>query len=279
MFTNSATSNIRMAGLAANTPPLLFSLAGYRGVVVVTSTVDVLARVFGATAGKSTPVYDIDSGTDSARYRLAFAACHRALPDAVRGWVIGEHGDSAVICAYQWTSSAPSSPPVLGVSTPGSAAPAAAGPTRSSLRSARQEQGSGGSAVRRAGGGTRGARQRPARGRGRPCVAEALLLAGEVALRLLQALLGALQEHSGRHVCQPHIFRRTPEQAYAACDLADQLTLLPHRSLPLNHDINASAELLAKIVDDLLARLRPCGAGATTRRSRVQPLPLAAVIS
>ncbi|MFD7013986.1 NAD(P)-binding domain-containing protein [Streptomyces sp. NPDC059928] len=106
-FTNTATADIRMAGLTANTPLITSvarDLAGYRGVViVVTNPVDVLARVFATTAGENTRVYGIGSSTDSARYRLALATHHRVPPGAVRGWVIGEHGDSAVICASTTT--------------------------------------------------------------------------------------------------------------------------------------------------------------------------------
>ncbi|MEU8966115.1 NAD(P)-binding domain-containing protein [Streptomyces sp. NPDC048491] len=106
-FTNTATADIRMAGLAANAPlitNLARDLAGYRGIViVVTNPVDVLTRVFAATTGQNTRVYGIGSSTDSARYRLALATHHRVAPGAVRGWVIGEYGDSAVVCASSTT--------------------------------------------------------------------------------------------------------------------------------------------------------------------------------
>ncbi|MFF5273745.1 lactate dehydrogenase [Streptomyces sp. NPDC000133] len=106
-FTNTATSDVRMAGLAANAPlirSLAHGLAGYRGnVIVVTNPVDVLARVFATTVGRTAKVYGIGSSTDSARYRLALATHHRVPPGAVRGWVIGEHGDGAVICASTTT--------------------------------------------------------------------------------------------------------------------------------------------------------------------------------
>lgn len=106
-FTNTATSDIRMAGLAANAPlirSLAQEVAGFGGhVIVVTNPVDVLARVFATTVGPAARVYGIGSSTDSARYRLALAAHHRVPPAAVRGWVIGEHGDGAVICASTTT--------------------------------------------------------------------------------------------------------------------------------------------------------------------------------
>ncbi|MFE5596233.1 lactate dehydrogenase [Streptomyces sp. NPDC056549] len=106
-FTNTATSDIRMAGLTANAPlirSLAQELAGFGGhVIVVTNPVDVLARVFAATAGSAGRVYGIGSSTDSARYRLALATHYRVPVGAVSGLVIGEHGDRAVICASTTT--------------------------------------------------------------------------------------------------------------------------------------------------------------------------------
>ncbi|WP_329155907.1 lactate dehydrogenase (plasmid) [Streptomyces sp. NBC_01456] len=106
-FTNSATRDVRMAGLAANAPlisSLAEELAGYPGhVIVVTNPVDVLTRVFATAVGRAARVYGIGSSTDSARYRLALALHHRVPAAAVRGWVIGEHGDGAVICASTTT--------------------------------------------------------------------------------------------------------------------------------------------------------------------------------
>ncbi|MFF7098269.1 NAD(P)-binding domain-containing protein [Streptomyces rubradiris] len=108
-FTNTATNDIRMAGLTANAPliaDLARELAGYTGVViVVTNPVDVLTRLFATTMGEPTRVYGIGSSTDSARYRIALAAHHCVAPSTVRGWVIGEHGDGAVICASTATVS------------------------------------------------------------------------------------------------------------------------------------------------------------------------------
>ncbi|MEU3342636.1 hypothetical protein [Streptomyces sp. NPDC006668] len=49
------------------------------------------------------PAYGIGSATDTARYRTALAAHHRVPVDAVHGYVIGEHGDGAVICASATT--------------------------------------------------------------------------------------------------------------------------------------------------------------------------------
>lgn len=104
-FTNTATRNVRMAGLAANAPliaELARTLTGYRGpVVMVTNPVDVLSRLFATISGS--PTYGIGSATDTARYRAALAAHHRVPVSAVDGYVIGEHGDGAVICASTTT--------------------------------------------------------------------------------------------------------------------------------------------------------------------------------
>ncbi|HEY9332002.1 MAG TPA: saccharopine dehydrogenase NADP-binding domain-containing protein [Streptomyces sp.] len=145
-FTNTATADVRMAGLAANAlliTAVARDLAGYTGIViVVTNPVDVLARVFATTAGENSRVHGIGSSTDSARYRIALATHHRVPPGAVRGWVIGEHGDNAVICASTTTvNGQPAEVPLEYVraqmsagparSTPESAAPAAAPPAPS----------------------------------------------------------------------------------------------------------------------------------------------------
>ncbi|WP_031487752.1 lactate/malate family dehydrogenase [Streptomyces bicolor] len=105
MFTNSATRNVRMAGLVANAPliaDLARAFTGYRGpVVMVTNPVDVLSRLFASVSGAA--VYGIGSATDTARYRAALAAHHHVPVEAVDGYVIGEHGDCAVICASTTT--------------------------------------------------------------------------------------------------------------------------------------------------------------------------------
>ncbi|MFD5542453.1 2-dehydropantoate 2-reductase N-terminal domain-containing protein [Streptomyces sp. NPDC127079] len=104
-FTNTATRNLRMAGLDANAPliaELGRKLTGYtRPVVMVTNPVDVLSRLFATISGA--PTYGIGSATDTARYRAALAAHHRVPVSAVDGYVIGEHGDGAVICASTTT--------------------------------------------------------------------------------------------------------------------------------------------------------------------------------
>jgi L-lactate dehydrogenase len=48
-------------------------------------------------------VYGIGSNLDSARYRLTLARLLGVPPVAVRGHVIGEHGDAAVVCASSTT--------------------------------------------------------------------------------------------------------------------------------------------------------------------------------
>ncbi|WP_431045384.1 lactate/malate family dehydrogenase [Streptomyces sp. P1-3] len=105
-FTNTNTADVRMGGLAANAPViagLARSLHGYPGVVVmVTNPVDVLARLF-AEVSAGPRVYGVGSATDTARYRLTLAHHHRVPVDAMDGYMSGEHGDQAVICASTTT--------------------------------------------------------------------------------------------------------------------------------------------------------------------------------
>ncbi|GGX36433.1 lactate/malate family dehydrogenase [Streptomyces chryseus] len=105
-FTNTATTDIRMAGLTANAPlitALARQLTDYRGtVVMVTNPVDVLSRLFGEVSG-CPRVYGVGSNTDTARYRLIVARLLDVPVAAVAGHVIGEHGDHAVICASSTT--------------------------------------------------------------------------------------------------------------------------------------------------------------------------------
>jgi L-lactate dehydrogenase len=104
-FTNTATRDVRMAGLATNAPliaDLARTLTGYRRpAVMVTNPVDVLSRLFATISGA--PTYGVGSATDTARYRAALAAHHRVPVSSVDGYVIGEHGDGAVICASTTT--------------------------------------------------------------------------------------------------------------------------------------------------------------------------------
>nr|BFD88494.1 hypothetical protein StreXyl84_78950 [Streptomyces sp. Xyl84] len=98
--------DVRMAGAAANAPAvraLATCLRGYRGtVLMVTNPVDVITRLFAETSG-CPRVYGIGSNLDSARYRLTLARLLDVPAEAVRGHVIGEHGDGAVVCASSTT--------------------------------------------------------------------------------------------------------------------------------------------------------------------------------
>ncbi|AJF70333.1 lactate/malate family dehydrogenase [Streptomyces vietnamensis] len=120
-FTNTARRDVRMAGLIANAPLIVHlarQLTGYTGVaVMVTNPVDVLARIFAERSGCER-VVGIGAATDTARYRLTLAR-HLGVPvGAVRGHVIGEHGDGAVICASTTTvHGAPVTVPVQQVRT------------------------------------------------------------------------------------------------------------------------------------------------------------------
>ncbi|MEU1826686.1 NAD(P)-binding domain-containing protein [Streptomyces abikoensis] len=101
-FTNTARTDVRMAGLAANAPVIAAlgrALGGYAGaLVVVTNPVDVMAQLLAVASG-SRRVYGVGSNTDTARYRLLLADHLHVPVDYVQGHVIGEHGDAAVICA------------------------------------------------------------------------------------------------------------------------------------------------------------------------------------
>lgn len=105
-FTNTAAQDIRRGGAAANAPALgalARELRGYGGtVLVVTNPVDLMARRFADVSGCSRD-FGIGSNLDSARYRLLLARYAQVSPDLVRGHVIGEHGDRAVVCASTTT--------------------------------------------------------------------------------------------------------------------------------------------------------------------------------
>lgn len=105
-FTNTHAADVRMGGAAANAPvvqALATALHGYGGtVLVVTNPVDLMTRLFAETSG-CPRVYGIGSNLDSARYRLTLARLLDVPADAVRGHVIGEHGDHAVVCASSTT--------------------------------------------------------------------------------------------------------------------------------------------------------------------------------
>lgn len=105
-FKNTAARDIRRGGAAANAPALgalARELRGYGGIVlVVTNPVDLMARRFAEVSG-CTRVFGIGSNLDSARYRLLLARYAQVSPDLVRGHVIGEHGDRAVVCVSTTT--------------------------------------------------------------------------------------------------------------------------------------------------------------------------------
>jgi L-lactate dehydrogenase len=105
-FTNTCSADVRMGGAAANAPvirALAAALRGYQGaVLVVTNPVDLMTRLFAEASG-CPRVYGIGSNLDSARYRLTLAHLLDVPATAVRGHVIGEHGDGAVVCASSTT--------------------------------------------------------------------------------------------------------------------------------------------------------------------------------
>ncbi|MFF8317914.1 NAD(P)-binding domain-containing protein [Streptomyces bobili] len=105
-FTNIRSADVRMGGAAANAPvirALATALRGYQGtVLVVTNPVDMMTRLFAEISG-CPRVYGIGSNLDSARYRLTLAHLLDVPAGAVRGHVIGEHGDGAVVCASSTT--------------------------------------------------------------------------------------------------------------------------------------------------------------------------------
>lgn len=101
-FTNTRSTDVRMGGAQANAPAvraLAAQLAGYPGtVLVVTNPVDLMTRLF-AEESRCPRVFGIGSSLDTARYRLALARLLDVPVGEVCGHVIGEHGETAVICA------------------------------------------------------------------------------------------------------------------------------------------------------------------------------------
>lgn len=101
-FTNTRGADIRMGGIRANAPAirgLAARFVGYRGtVLVVTNPVDLMTRWFAEESG-CTRVFGIGSSLDSARYRLTLGRLLGVPATAVSGHVIGEHGDTSVVCA------------------------------------------------------------------------------------------------------------------------------------------------------------------------------------
>ncbi|MFF0626757.1 lactate dehydrogenase [Streptomyces sp. NPDC004296] len=105
-FTNTNTSDVRLAGASANAPSvraLAEALRGYGGtVLMVTNPVDLMSRLF-ADVSACKRVFGIGSNLDSARYRAHLARLLDVPAHAVSGRVIGEHGDAAVVCASTTT--------------------------------------------------------------------------------------------------------------------------------------------------------------------------------
>ncbi|WP_328933252.1 MULTISPECIES: lactate/malate family dehydrogenase [unclassified Streptomyces] len=105
-FTNTRTTDVRMAGAQANAPvvqALGTALRGYTGtVLMVTNPVDLMTRLFAEASGCGR-VFGIGSNLDSARYRLTLARLLDVPLDAIHGQVVGEHGEAAVLCASTTT--------------------------------------------------------------------------------------------------------------------------------------------------------------------------------
>lgn len=105
-FTNTNNTDVRMGGVAANGRiiiELALALRDLDGVVMmVTNPVDLMSRLFAEVSGIHR-VVGIGSNLDSARYRLILARIFDVPACAVRGSVIGEHGDTLVICASSTT--------------------------------------------------------------------------------------------------------------------------------------------------------------------------------
>ncbi|MGC9499286.1 hypothetical protein [Streptomyces sp. WG7] len=64
----------------------------------MTNPVDLMTRWF-AEESRCPRVFGIGSSLDSARYRLTLGRLLNVPADAVSGHVIGEHGDTSVVCA------------------------------------------------------------------------------------------------------------------------------------------------------------------------------------
>ncbi|WP_328559771.1 lactate/malate family dehydrogenase [Streptomyces coelicoflavus] len=101
-FTNLRSADLRMGGIQANAPAirhLAMQLSGYPGtVLVVTNPVDLMTRLF-AEESSCPRVFGIGSSLDSARYRLTLGRLLGVPAAAVAGHVVGEHGDTSVVCA------------------------------------------------------------------------------------------------------------------------------------------------------------------------------------
>lgn len=99
-FTNHAQD--RRSGLLPNALLVTDLARQFHGcpapVVMVSNPVDVMSRVFAEHS--NTPVLGVGSNLDSARYRT-LVSHHLTVPlTAVTGSVLGEHGETAVICGH-----------------------------------------------------------------------------------------------------------------------------------------------------------------------------------
>ncbi|MBT2411734.1 lactate dehydrogenase [Streptomyces sp. ISL-12] len=105
-FVNTRGTDVRMGGARANAQligTLACELHGYTGtVLMVTNPVDLMARRF-AEVSDCRRVFGIGSGLDTARYRLTLARLLGVPVAEVKGHVIGEHGEAAVVCASSTT--------------------------------------------------------------------------------------------------------------------------------------------------------------------------------
>lgn len=105
-FTNTNDTDIRMGGMTANgrvISELALALRGSGSIVVmVTNPVDLMSRLFAEVSGIRR-VVGIGSNLDSARYRLILARLLDVPADTIQGRVIGEHGDTIVVCASSTT--------------------------------------------------------------------------------------------------------------------------------------------------------------------------------
>lgn len=105
-FTNTNHTDVRMGGVTANgriINELALALRGLDGVVVmVTNPVDLMSRLFAEVSGIPR-VLGIGSNLDSARYRLILARMLDVPACTIRGSVIGEHGNTLVVCASSTT--------------------------------------------------------------------------------------------------------------------------------------------------------------------------------
>lgn len=100
----------RNAAVFAEIVPQILKYAPDAVLVVATNPVDVMTEVVTRLSGLP-PARVIGSGTilDTARYRALLADYLGISPKSVHAWVLGEHGDSEVLC---WSSASVGAIPV-----------------------------------------------------------------------------------------------------------------------------------------------------------------------